>query len=315
MNLEVIHDVTPFWGITMKQMRPDLTVPGSPERCLERSVVEGCGGRFFLLEKIPPQAVEKRERIARALQYLSGQGLPEIHPYLLAGNKSVLETEGGAFQMSPYVTGIEFTRPDYVGDGWRGRAMADFLVRLRQASADMTEFRDDAPFSIKDYIRDFMDILRHHQPVLFQALTPVRNFLRAGFTSLHDDIPVAFCHGDYHVLNIIWGIDHLRGVIDWEFAGMKPDLYDAALLIGCIGVEDPEALAGDFVLEFIRVLKGKGRIDHPSWGALLEFVIAIRFAWMAEWLRKQDVAMVELEMAYLNLLIENADLLKEKWQI
>ena len=315
MNADAMNDLAPFWGIKPKRLCPDMVVPGSPERCLERSVVEGSEGRFFILEKIPQQSVEKRERIAGALQYLRGRGLLEIHPYLFAKGKSVLETESGAFQMGLYIEGIELIRPDYVSDGWRGQAMADFLVRLRQASVDMTAFRDDVPFSIKDYIRDFMDILQHHQSVLFKALTPVRNFLRTGFIALHDEIPVAFCHGDYHVLNIVWGSDHLRGVIDWEFAGMKPELYDAALLIGCIGVEDPEALVGDFVLEFIRVLKEKGGISEPSWGALLEFVIAIRFAWMAEWLRKQDVAMIELEMAYLNLLIENADQLKREWQI
>jgi homoserine kinase type II len=47
---------------------------------------------------------------------------------------------------------------------------------------------------------------------------------------------------------------------------------------------------------------------------LLEAVIAIRFAWLSEWLRKRDMEMVELEIVYLKLLVQNRNILKEAWE-
>jgi aminoglycoside phosphotransferase (APT) family kinase protein len=40
--------------------------------------------------------------------------------------------------------------------------------------------------------------------------------------------PVAFCHGDYHPMNIIWSADDIKCVIDWEFSEYKSEIYDAA---------------------------------------------------------------------------------------
>jgi len=39
---------------------------------------------------------------------------------------------------------------------------------------------------------------------------------------------VAFCHGDYHPMNIIWSADDIKCVIDWEFSEYKSEIYDAA---------------------------------------------------------------------------------------
>jgi homoserine kinase type II len=44
---------------------------------------------------------------------------------------------------------------------------------------------------------------------------------------------------------------------------------------------------------------------------LIEFVIAIRFAWLSEWLRHEDREMIALETDYMNLLADNADVLKK----
>ena len=101
-------------------------------------------------------------------------------------------------------------------------------------------------------------------------------------------------------MNIIWGQDDIQSVIDWEFAGFKAEIYDVANLIGCIGVEDPQALQSRLVIDFIRLMKHKGELSALSWDYLLEFIIAIRFAWMSEWLRKDDREMISLEAVYIN---------------
>jgi len=38
-----------------------------------------------------------------------------------------------------------------------------------------------------------------------------------------------------------------EALIDWEFCGLRPEMYDAALVVGCLGMEDPRSLTGDLV--------------------------------------------------------------------
>jgi homoserine kinase type II len=123
-------------------------------------------------------------------------------------------------------------------------------------------------------------------------------------------LPVLFCHGDFHPLNIIWSEDSIKAVIDWEFMGIKPRIYDAANLVGCIGIEDPEGLTGEFACDFITALKEAELVSGISREFFPEFVIAVRFAWLSEWLRHKDREMIELETVYMNLLADNSDMLK-----
>jgi homoserine kinase type II len=45
----------------------------------------------------------------------------------------------------------------------------------------------------------------------------------------------------------------------------------------------------------------------------LDFIVALRFAWLSEWLRKSDKEMIELEQVYMRLLIENKEQLVHSW--
>ncbi len=129
----------------------------------------------------------------------------------------------------------------------------------------------------------------------------------------YEKLPMAFCHGDYHPLNIIWSADDIKCVIDWEFSGYKSEIYDAANLIGCVGVEDPQSLTGDLIKSFIADMKEAEIISKTSWKYLVEFIIALRFAWLSEWLRRSDTEMIRLELDYMRLLIENKRSLQKGW--
>lgn len=313
--MEHLAEIAGLWNIQARKVRTDLEIAGSPERCEERAVIEDSGSRLFVLERITPSSVAHRTRISETLIHLQNRGLGCINPYIANTHGEFITGHGeGFWQLSPYVEGIEPARPDYVADGWRGLAMASFLISLRGASAGMTAYRKESPFSITAYIRDFSSTISLCEPLLHEALLPVMSFLDGHFTRAHDNLPPAFSHGDFHPLNVIWGQDGIRAVIDWEFAGMKPEIYDTALLVGCIGIEDPEGLFGEMVRQFIGALREGGGISDISWDNLPEFVVAIRFAWMAEWLRKGDGEMVEMELAYLNLLVKYSALLRETWE-
>jgi len=86
-------------------------------------------------------------------------------------------------------------------------------------------------------------------------------------------------------------------------------------MIGCIGIENPEALAGPLVTDFISRLKNAPIISDHSWKVLPEYIIALRFAWLSEWLRHKDHEMIDLETVYMKLLIDNTNDLKRIWAI
>jgi homoserine kinase type II len=103
-------------------------------------------------------------------------------------------------------------------------------------------------------------------------------------------------------MNMLWGKGGILSVIDWEFCGAKPMLYDAAIVIGCVGVEAPEAAEGGFVRRFTDVVNERlfpaAMAEHLPY-----FVVAQRFAWLSEWLRRSDREMIEFEIAYMRFLI------------
>ena len=158
-----------------------------------------------------------------------------------------------------------------------------------------------------------MRVVNKNKPILFDKFQPVVNFLENNYFTFSDEMPLAFCHGDFHPLNIIWGNKKINSVIDWEFMGYKTEIYDVANMIGCIGIEDPNSLTGGLVVNFIKDLKNSQMISDFSWEHLLESIIAQRFGWLSEWLRKNDLEMQEMEEVYLKLLIKKQDVLKNCW--
>lgn len=111
-------------------------------------------------------------------------------------------------------------------------------------------------------------------------------------------------------MNVIWSAAGINAVIDWEFLGFKPEIYDVAMMIGCLGMEKPQSLTGDLVFEFLKQFKGSGLIAEISWAFLFEFVLCLRFAWLSDWLKRSDREMIELEAVYIQLLLENRDVFK-----
>jgi homoserine kinase type II len=86
-------------------------------------------------------------------------------------------------------------------------------------------------------------------------------------------------------------------------------------MISCLGVEDPESLKGPLVFGLIKGAKKMDLFSDISWTYLVDYILAIRFAWLSEWLRKKDNEMLELELDYMSLLFDNLDNIKSLWQI
>jgi homoserine kinase type II len=146
----------------------------------------------------------------------------------------------------------------------------------------------------------------------YDKLKSCIKFIEHDFLNIYYDLPILFCHGDYHPLNIIWSKNNIRSVIDWEFLGYKSEIYDIANLLGCIGIEDPTSLINDLAESFIKKIKESNIISDISFEYLIEFIITLRFAWLAEWFRKKDNEMINLEISYIKLLIKKKDFIKKE---
>ncbi len=309
-----VADILHGWGLKFNSEYPEVPLAGSPERSQFRTVVEDAGGRRFVLEKIDPPMVDRKREIAAALEYLAGQGLAGVHPYLRNRDGDfITKAAGGLWQVSPFIDGVELKRPEYTLDAWRGKALARFLIDMKKKSEGIPFGKPGRPFSIAEFTRDLMARMTRHNPQRAAAAQKPYHHVEKHLFPAHDRLPIAFCHGDPHPINVIWGDSDIRGVIDWEFSGYKPEIYDAALVVGCVGMEDPAGLAGPLVMAFIQDLRAAGCFNASGFAVLPEFVIALRFAWLSEWLRKKDDEMVEMETDYIHLLLDGRDKLRLAW--
>jgi len=311
---ETLKTAAGLWQVSLKKIHRKIPVQGSLERSLYRVVLEDAHKRFFVLEQIASQSVARRKQIAGILELLAAKKLAQINPYLTdeKGNH-LLEHQNNFWQLSPFIPGVALDREKYIFEPWRGTALADFLISLRRKSQKMTLAGSRGVFSLRNYIYKLVREINLYNKDIQNDIGSVVGFLEKDFLPVYEELPVAFCHGDYHPLNIIWSTDGIRCVIDWEFCGMKSELYDVANLIGCVGMENPHCLSGNLIGTFIGKIKKSGMISKTSWTYLPEFIVALRFAWLAEWLRLGDRDMIRLECDYMKLLMDNKTVLQKVW--
>ena len=103
---------------------------------------------------------------------------------------------------------------------------------------------------------------------------------------------------------MIWGKDRILAAIDWEFCGPKCVLHDMALILGCVGSEDENALDGPFITAFLDTLRSCGLLEGMLEAHLPTWTLALRTAWLAEWLRREDTDMIEFEIFYMTTLAD-----------
>jgi len=302
---DLLAHISRQWGLERVRWREDLPLAGSPERTSWRCVVESCDGRLYVLEKIASRVYSRKRRILSTLQQLDAFGLRPLAPYLPdTTGETIPLVDHGLWQLCPYVAGIDLDRPAYAMEKWRGDAAADFLIRLNGICSQHRLTPSPPVFSLSDYIRDLFAVLSKNEPATATRYLPFLDHLERNLFPTMDKLPLGFCHGDYHPLNIIWGERTIRAVIDWEFCGIKTEAYDVANLIGCLGMEDPSSLSGPFVSRLVHRLRDSGIYAEESWKALPDLILAIRFAWLSEWMRKNDRPMIRMEADYLSLLLD-----------
>jgi len=307
---ENVARVAAAFGLAFQHILP-WEPPGSPNRALYRCVVE-TGDGPVILSQIAPNMVPRKCEIANLVASLHAGGVGQAVPYLEAVEGGhVVYIDRGWWLAQRWLHSEPLPRPSWVHDAARGEALACFLLCLRQVTLEW-RWPGQSVFRLETWLRGLVMQLRlHDRAVLARIRDPLR--LAQGALLNEANLPVTWAHGDLHPLNVLWLGTQVQAVIDWEFTGPKAAPYDLANLLGCVGVEQPSALAGEFALALVRRLRAAHYLPATAWDALPAYVLALRLAWLSEWLRNGDSEMVALECDYLTLLLSWQQALAEVW--
>jgi homoserine kinase type II len=313
---DTLSRIAVLWDIELKELRRDKNIEGSPERTVFRLVIEDKKNKLYVVEQIPLHTLNLKTKIIKTLEFLSENKMPFIEPYIKDGkNRYILEYNRQFWQVVPFIEGASLDREKYLYEKWRTKSLAQFLFELKSKSLNIPYFKKEEVFSLISYIASLTTQIRKHRPKLTKEIDGVIAFIENKFFHVYYKFPVSFCHGDYHPLNIIWGKEGIKRVIDWEFLGYKPEVYDVANIIGCLGIEHPSSLVDELVCDFISIVHSAKIISDLSFEYIIEFIVALRFAWLSEWLRKEDDEMIALELSYMKLLIDNKVKLLKTWKL
>ena len=311
-----LSEIVQQWDIEFKNDRPEIKIEGSPERISYRIVVEDTFNKLYVLEMFSEQRYIHKKIIASVLNSLREREICFIQPYLKTiTDDFIFKDDATYWQLTPFIPGIPLERPQYFRDTWRGTHAAEFLIDLYKKTESMKISGQVQPFSLKQYVLEMIDLMKIHNQYEYKKLENVIHYLGSDFFKKYDNFPVCFCHGDYHPLNIIWSDQSINAVIDWEFLGIKPEMYDIANMLGCIGIENPRGLFLGYAMSFLDKVKKSEIVSKRGLRYLLDCMMALRFGWLAEWFRKRDNEMIDLEITYLNLLLSSKDRIVKRWDI
>jgi homoserine kinase type II len=316
MEDNYLKEVLGFWNIDFKEVKKRLILYGSPERSMYRIGIADQNDSLFMLEKIAPTSKNRKLEIAKDLENLKSNDMLPLAVNYLPNNlgQYVTTANDELWMLTPYIQGVFLNQSTYLSEEWRGLVMADFLIALRTAQNTNFPFQNqECIYPIIPYVKELLSVMYSFNQTELSQLRRVIQYLEKHFFEVAPTLPLSFCHGDFHAANIVWGRHDVMGVIDWEFCGNQPELYDAANMLGCLGMENPSAFGLNIVKNFINQLKSSKLFSDLSWTFLFDLMLAQRFAWLSEWFRKNDEEMIDLEIVYMNLLLDNQEEIKSLW--
>ncbi len=308
----MLHEILALWDVNAVRARPDLLIAGSPERCVNRLALEDDAGAYHILERLRPAQVPHREAGAQTLAALHAAqpDLPVTPPSPSLEGAYVAFAHGDPYMVTPYVRGAAPPQPEYVDEAWRGRTLGRFLLTLREASTGL-DIAPLAPLDMPRYACTLLETISRAEPTVATRLVALEPHF-AGVLQAWPSLPTALAHGDLHPVNVLWRNEEaaIAGVIDWEFVGPRPLLYDLAICLGCVGVESPGALVRGFAASLVATVREAGW----SLEGLAGLTLLLRLGWLSEWLRRDDREMIALELDYMDVLARNLGPLQEAWE-
>jgi len=306
MNPDV--DLKKHWGISARKVEPFKPYEYAPFRRGRAWLVD----ESFLLKSDASTRFQAREYERRLVRLLGKQNVPVLSP---RENKTV-QQDDRIYQLFDYVPQRDGGRIDYPRElekaGRAGLVLAK-IANMEARGADPDLLRE-AP-SIKKAIETALKKIPTDDDKILHAIRLAHGYVSERLFPFLPCLERTFCHGDFHPENILWEGGRVRAVIDWEKAGVREDLYDLACFIGCVGMDDPAELTGEWTKELIRSHIHNTRTTKLSFELLLELVLAIRICWMPVWFSDPgDYEIAEMEAAFWNRIMTHAEEIKSSWR-
>ena len=291
------------WGIDEFEISDGIVIAGSPNRSLERVVLKCGSGEMFIAEGFSAGKKSKQIKQNAFLEHLRKENLEGIYPFLRScdGGHGV-ERNGLFWQLRPYLPMDELPRETLGEMEEFGTLWGKFLLDFKKASSSYNFSNlPNERFFFSSYIPLLRALMIHQMPQIlskFDAL--VRKI--SPFFEIEHTLPCQISHGDFHPGNILVSAGKISAVIDWEFCGLKCAGYDPALLLGCLGMDDPDWLGGKAAEIFRQLLFEAGFMPRISWEHFTSLMAAIRFGWLGEWVDMRDRELAERELEYIEML-------------
>lgn len=307
------NDILSNWNIIIKKAHPEIEINGSPERSEFRIVIQDEDSKRYILEQINPRDKERRLIIAETLNELKENKLSKGVFYIKNNQGQFITiTAEGIFMLQPYIKNIPLNRRQYFFEEWRGSESAKWLLEFKEKSSNLKTKQET--FNLQEYVKQIAKDIENHKSEISEIVNKIVKHLEDDFFKKMNNLPITFNHGDLHPVNFLWGDKEILGVIDWEFCGNKIENYDLANYIGCLGFENPNNLTRGMTKELVKTLRKENYMTKESWDTLIDCIIANRFAWISEWIKKDFDDVLVMELDYIHLLIKNKTKIYSAWK-
>ncbi len=316
MNAPDYEKILRNWHIKSPVLNDSINLHDCFEPSDIPTIFTDADGAQWILEIISEKDYSRLLAIAETLEQLEKHGCCFIAPYQRNSLGQFITFYSGKLCMvRPHSTGIPLQRDKWLTEEWRADALAGFIINLQRTAQNIRIPENGNPFAIIDFVKRRTETLSRHRPEISESLFPVYTSLERNLFPALCSLPAAFCHGDFKPANIVWGENSIQAVVGWKFCGLKPEAYDAALLVGCIGFEHPDALISDFTKRLIHQLQDASIYTEESWKVFFDLVLASRYSWLAEWMRTHNEKTRDLEMLYMTLLNTQRTYIIKKWNM
>ncbi len=301
-------DVQQYWEIPLQRIEPFLDGQKNPRRRSNSWVVNS----NFLLRAEESLLYDRRQKEEKLISILNKQGIPVL-PSI--GNK-IIRGNDKIYQLFPFVSQKEQGRIDYKKELNKATQAGSVLAAITNLKAEgLDDLAGGRQPTLGEIIEELWRRLSTKGSIITGMVKPAYDHLKKTFFPYLPYWEKSFSHGDLHPANILWESEtKLRAVIDWEQAGTREELYDLAFLIGCVGLDHPSELTGEWTKKLIRSFLSGTQTTKLSFELLPELVLATRIHWMVVWSSTpQDGEIAELEAAYWQMIIANSESLRSEW--
>ena len=300
-------DLLSFWQLSFESAGNDSLITGSPNRTEKRFLFKDDKGDSYIAEGYDLTKAEAQKRQNQILEYLAGNHLDAVYPFLRTADGAHGVIYHGLFwQIRPYIPAENiYSREEICAKEEYGILWGDFLLQMKEkiqhASGRLA--MPNARFSVSGFFPELMKHAERKMPSITEQLREME-LKFAPFFKWERKMDLMFAHGDFHPGNILTEKGKIKVVIDWEFARMKFPGYDMALLVGCLAMDDPENLSSPAVKTFLKHLYCNDFLTGEVWENLSFLIAATRLGWLGEWLTLEDETLIAQEMQLLSMLLK-----------